>query len=140
LIGIRIVLWLLLCALGVFVVRSFPAINDVRTGGTPEYPDLQPRRYRLPRERVWEAALATARSRRGWEIIAADQSRIRAVADVLLTPFKDEVAISVTEENGHSLVNVRSYSRVGRTDLGVNARRIRGYLRALDARLNQVKD
>jgi uncharacterized protein (DUF1499 family) len=45
------------------------------------------------------------------------------------------VTIRVSEERGHAVVNVRSRSRVGRGDLGVNARRIRAYLRALDARL-----
>jgi uncharacterized protein (DUF1499 family) len=119
----------------------WPLINDVQTGQTPEYPDLQPRRYDLPRRRVWEAALAAARSRRGWRIIESDEGagEIRAVADVLLTPFKDDVSVSVAEEDGRTVVNVRSRSRVGRADLGVNARRVRAYLRALDARLGATE-
>jgi len=59
------------------------------------------------------------------------------VADVFLTPFKDDVTVSVTEKAGRTVVNVRSRSRVGRADLGVNARRIRAYLRALDERLGR---
>jgi uncharacterized protein (DUF1499 family) len=124
-------------AVAVGLVSRWPAVSDVRTGGTPEYPDLQPRRYDRPRERVWDAALATARSRRGWEITANDPAtgEIHAVADVFLTPFKDDVTVQVTAAGGESVVNVRSRSRVGRADLGVNARRIRAYLRALDERL-----
>lgn len=107
----------------------------MRTGGTPG--GLQPRRYDLPRERVWEAARAAARAMRGWRITASDPKRgeIQAVAHVFLTPFKDDVTVSVTQEAGRTVVNVRSRSRVGRADFGVNARRVRAYLRALDARL-----
>jgi uncharacterized protein (DUF1499 family) len=134
---IRLLLCVFLCVLCVFVVSLVFSVNDVSTGGTPEYPDLQPRRYDLPRARVWEAALATARGMRGWEIAASDASsgEIRAVAHVFLTPFKDDVTVRVTEDAGKAIVNVRSRSRVGRSDLGVNARRIRVYLRVLDARL-----
>lgn len=127
------------------LVTRWPPINDVRTGATPEYPDLQPRRYDLPYARVRSAALATARGMPGWEVVAGEgeeadgqtaPGEIRAVASVPLTPFKDDVTVRVTEESGQTVVNVRSRSRVGRGDLGVNARRVRAYLRALDARLS----
>jgi uncharacterized protein (DUF1499 family) len=126
-------------AVAAALVSRWAPINDVQTGETPEYPDLQPRRYALPRQRVWEAALDAARSMRGWEVVAGDAEagEIRAVAHVFLTPFKDDVTVRVTAEADRVVVNVRSRSRVGRRDLGVNARRIRAYLQALDARLHQ---
>lgn len=122
------------------LITRWPPVSDVRTGETPEYPDLKPRRYDLSRERVWDAALAAARARRGWRITRSDpvSGEIRAVADVLLTPFKDDVTVQVAREGEGAIVNVWSRSRVGRADLGVNARRIRGYLRALDARLGRA--
>jgi uncharacterized protein (DUF1499 family) len=121
----------------VALLKAWPPINDVRTGATPEYPDLQPRVYTLPRGRVFDAAAATARAMPGWSVTAVDPDagEIRAVAHVRWTPFCDDVTVHVSEERGHVIVNVRSRSRVGRGDLGVNARRIRAYLRALDARL-----
>jgi uncharacterized protein (DUF1499 family) len=112
--------------------------NDVSTGGTPGYPELQPRAYAASRERVFDGALATARVMRGWRVTSADATagEIRAVASVFLTPFRDDVTIQVSEEDGAVIVNMRSASRVGRADLGVNARRIRAYLKALDACLS----
>jgi uncharacterized protein (DUF1499 family) len=64
-----------------------------------------------------------------------DAGVIQAVAHVRWTPFRDDVTVRVSEERGQVAVTVRSRSRVGRGDLGVNARRIHAYLRALDARL-----
>ena len=49
--------------------------------------------------------------------------------------FKDDVVVRVERAGTGSRVDVRSKSRVGRSDLGVNARRIRDFLAALAARL-----
>jgi uncharacterized protein (DUF1499 family) len=126
-----------LVGVNVALSKAWPPINDVSTGATPEYPDLQPRVYSLPRGRVFDAAVATARATPGWSVTSVDPDAgvIQAVAHVRWTPFRDDVTLRVTEERGQVVVNVRSRSRVGRGDLGVNARRIRAYLRALDARL-----
>ena len=40
----------------------WPTINDVKTGATPEYPDVQPQRFNQPLDKVFEAA---ARRRAG---------------------------------------------------------------------------
>ena len=46
--------------------------------------------------------------------------------------FKDDVVVRVRENaEGGSLVDVRSVSRVGRSDLGVNAKRIGAILQGL---------
>jgi uncharacterized protein (DUF1499 family) len=112
-------------------------LNDVTTGETPDYPDLQPRRYAQDPPTVFRAARATAAGMRGWRITAADPvaGTVQAEARVLLTPFTDDVTIRVRPADGGSQVVVRSRSRVGRGDLGVNARRIRAFLRALDHEL-----
>ena len=47
--------------------------------------------------------------------------------------FKDDVVIRITPAGSGSRVDVRSVSRVGRSDLGANARRIREFLRQLAA-------
>lgn len=66
----------------------------------------------------------------GWEIIAAvpRERRIEAVATTAWIGFKDDVVIRVTAgEPGQSLIDIRSKSRVGRGDAGMNASRIRGF-------------
>ena len=69
----------------------------------------------------------------GCEIVAADPGagRIEATDTTFWFGFKDDVVIRVTAEGGGSKVDVRSVSRVGGSDVGANAKRIRGYLRRL---------
>ena len=128
--------WLvpLLAVLGaVLVAGRWPMINDVRTGQTPEYPDIQPRYLPDEPDRVFEAALAIARGK-GWEIVETDatEGRIEAVAITRLLRFRDDVTIRVRPAGqGGSRVDMHSRSRVGRGDLGANARRIRDFQEAL---------
>ena len=51
-----------LVAAAVWAVTAWPRLNDVETGRTPEYPDLQVRRYAASPARV---APASAGSMRG---------------------------------------------------------------------------
>ena len=114
----------------------WPTINDVRTGATPQYADLQPQRFTQPYERVFDAALATARDA-GWDVTTNDRDRgeIGAVATTRLWRFKDDVTITVGHDGDATLVNVRSHSRIGKGDLGTNARRIRRFQADLAHRL-----
>ncbi|MFO1398434.1 MAG: DUF1499 domain-containing protein [Burkholderiales bacterium] len=96
------------------------------------YPDLRPfTTPRAPRE-AFAAALAAARGM-GWQIIAADEGagRIEATATTPWFGFVDDVVVRVRPEGSGSRIDVRSLSRVGRSDLGANAKRIRAYLAAL---------
>jgi len=74
-------------------------------------------------------ALAAARAS-GWAIVAADSAagRIEATATTAWFGFKDDVVVRVAPEGTGSRVDVRSVSRVGKSDVGANARRIREYL------------
>ncbi len=96
------------------------------------YPDIAPARLEVPPPAAFERALAAARAMR-WDIVAADpaQGRIEATATTLLFGFKDDVVVRVTPDGAGSRVDVRSLSRVGRSDFGTNAKRVRAYLRAL---------
>ena len=47
--------------------------------------------------------------------------------------FKDDVAIRVRPDDGGSVIDVRSVSRVGRSDLGTNARRILQFLERVES-------
>ncbi|MEY3283140.1 MAG: DUF1499 domain-containing protein [Acidobacteriota bacterium] len=121
------------------LVRIWPMINDVRTGETPQYADLQPQR--LAGRSIGEAfdAAMDVVAAMEWEIREAnrDQGVIEAVATVPVFRFRDDVTITITSEAGAAVVNVRSRSRVGKSDLGENARRIRRFQAALAAKLGR---
>jgi uncharacterized protein (DUF1499 family) len=96
------------------------------------YPDLQPYTSARNPHDAFAAALAAARAM-GWQIIAADEAagRIEATATTPWFGFTDDVVVRVAPATNGSRVDIRSVSRVGRSDLGANARRIRDYLAAL---------
>jgi len=114
----------------------WPTINDVRTGATPEYPELQPQRFTKPFDQVFAAAAATARE---MDFAVAAQSsekgEILAVATTRVLRFKDDVTITLGREGQAVSVNVRSRSRIGKGDLGANARRIRDFQARLAEKL-----
>ncbi len=107
----------------------------------PDHPDprLRGRRYAIPFDAVWTAALgqiATGGSR--WQLVDADDQTgvIRAEAATRLFRFVDDVEIRVgLDHDAQTRVDLTSRSRVGNSDLGTNARRIRRFLRDLDRRL-----
>jgi uncharacterized protein (DUF1499 family) len=96
------------------------------------YPDIEPLTMPLPPDRVFNRALDVAQ-RLGWEIVATDQTggRIEATDTTRWFGFKDDVAVRITPWGSGTRVDVRSVSRVGRSDVGTNARRIREFLEAL---------
>jgi uncharacterized protein (DUF1499 family) len=96
------------------------------------YPDLKTVVLPLPQERAFNAALEAAREM-GWQVVATvpEEGRIEATATTKWFAFKDDVVIRITPAGERSLVDVRSASRVGISDLGTNARRIREYLAKL---------
>ena len=93
------------------------------------YPDIVPLRLGDPPGEVFPRALDAAR-KSGWEIVATDsaEGRIEATATTTWFGFKDDVVIRVSPDGNGSRVDLRSVSRVGASDVGTNARRIRGYL------------
>jgi uncharacterized protein (DUF1499 family) len=123
---------------------AFVAVLPLREGapnsavyGGPEvaaaqakgYPDIGPRYLAAAPAQAFEQALAAARAM-GWTIVAAEPAagRIEATATTRWLGFKDDVVVRIRPDAGGSRVDVRSVSRVGKSDLGTNARRIREYL------------
>ena len=93
------------------------------------YPDIQPKMLEVPPQVAFARALETA-ERMGWTLVANDpaEGRIEATDTTFWYGFKDDIVIRVTRAGAGSRVDVRSVSRVGRSDIGTNARRIRRYL------------
>jgi uncharacterized protein (DUF1499 family) len=100
------------------------------------YPDIKPALFARDPRQVFAAALAVAREM-GWQIIASDEpdGRIEATDTTFWFGFTDDIVIRIGEENMATRVDVRSLSRVGRSDVGTNARRIGDFLAALRRQL-----
>ena len=80
-----------------------------------------------------ERAESLARER-GWEIAAADRDAgtMEATDTTFFFRFKDDVALRARPApDGGTLIDMRSISRVGGSDVGVNARRVRSFLEDL---------
>lgn len=96
------------------------------------YGDLAPLRLSAPPAVVLQRAERLARER-GWVVAAVDPSAgtLEATATTLFFRFKDDVVVRVRPDparSGGSIVDMRSISRVGVSDVGVNASRIRDFL------------
>ncbi len=129
---------------------AFAAVVTVRTadGGNPvayegskiaeqqrqAYPDIIPLTVALARDVAFNQALNAAQ-RMGWTIVAADGAagRIEASDRSRWFGFTDDIVIRVAATDSGSRIDLRSSSRLGRSDFGVNAARIRAYLSALRA-------
>jgi hypothetical protein len=98
------------------------------------YGDIRTIRVRWPVAETIARAERLARER-GWEIARADpQAGILEATDTsLFFRFRDDVVVRVrpAREGGGSEVDMRSISRVGGSDVGVNARRVRSFLEDL---------
>lgn len=100
------------------------------------YPEIQTLRFNQQPQQVFEAALEVVQ-RSGWELVDADanEGRIEATATTFWFGFKDDVIIRVVADGDQSLLDVRSKSRIGRSDVGANAARIRAFTKQLENRL-----
>jgi len=96
------------------------------------YPGIEPAVLDMPPAQAFERALAVVKAK-GWTIVKADPAAgiIDAYDRSLWFGFTDDVAIRVAASAGGSRVDIRSGSRQGRGDFGVNAARVRGLLAAL---------
>ena len=130
-------------------VKGLPYINDITTDTErpPQfsrpldypahfaemqqigYPDVRPLELALPPKQAFARAARAARDEE-WEITALDEGagRIEAVATTRWFGFKDDIVIRITPAGAGSRVDMRSKSRVGRSDVGTNAKRIQSFL------------
>lgn len=92
------------------------------------YPDIAPLITDLDADAALARALKVANDM-GWDIIASDPEarRFEATAYTSVFYFADDVVVVVTEQDSGSRIDMRSISRIGRSDQGVNAARIRDF-------------
>lgn len=95
------------------------------------YGDIRSVRVDQPVRQVMEKAQRLAEDR-GWDIAAYREAegRMEATATTALFGFKDDVVLRVrpTQDDKGSIVDMRSVSRVGVSDLGANAERVTDFL------------
>ena len=117
------------------------AQNPVEYGGADvaslqqkAYPDIAPLLLDAPYDVAFERSLKTAQ-KMGWEIVHADAGNgiIEATDTTFWFRFKDDIVVRITPSGSQSRIDVRSVSRVGKSDVGTNACRIRAFLNALKA-------
>ena len=98
------------------------------------YPDLGPLELPLPQGEVYERVISVLDDA-GLEIVRGDRDsgEIEAVATTFWFGFKDDVAIRLREVDTGTRLDIRSVSRVGASDLGVNADRIREIISRVEA-------
>ncbi len=101
------------------------------------YPHIQPLELETELQEVMDTAVMLL-ARRNWEFAAINRNegRIEATEKLPWFGFKDDVILRFTPTENGTRVDMRSKSRVGRGDLGVNARRIDRFLSDLEASLN----
>ncbi len=98
------------------------------------FADIQPFTSDKPVAEVFEKAKKVATDM-GWAIAAAEpkEGRIEATDTTMWFGFKDDIVIRIAAAGTGSKLDIRSMSRVGKSDLGKNAARIREFLTRLKA-------
>jgi hypothetical protein len=106
------------------------------------YGDIRSVRINEPVPTVIAKAERLAKAR-GWDVVAAlpEEGRLEATATSAFFRFKDDVVLRVksTDTGQGSIVDMRSVSRVGQSDLGVNAKRVRSFLADLSGTVSTAQ-
>ena len=133
---------------GVFVMTVlvaatiWPVIDAVETGKTAEYPEVLPRYYSADPGRVFDEVRASVEALEGFEETSFDEAT-RTVEGVITGPvfgLEHDLTVRVQVVTEFvTRVRVRSASRVGKGDLGQNARNIETFFVEMDRRLGAVR-
>ena len=96
------------------------------------YSDIAPITLRMAPDAAMARAQTLANAR-GWTITPGAAGRLEATDTVSPFKFKDDVVIvaTPTTDGQSTTINMRSVSRVGASDFGINAKRIREFLAEL---------
>lgn len=101
------------------------------------YPDLGPFMVHLDRDAAFDRVLKVAQAM-GWDMVDSNKAegRIEASESTFWYGFTDDIVIRVGPAGdgaeAGSRIDMRSLSRWGRSDLGVNAARIRAFMDAIE--------
>ncbi|NMR27759.1 DUF1499 domain-containing protein [Pseudoalteromonas sp. NEC-BIFX-2020_015] len=103
------------------------------------YPELVTLKYANSKNDVFIAAKEVV-NQFGWELVNADASQgiIEATDTTAWFGFKDDVVIRIKSLETVTLVDIRSKSRVGKSDLGKNAQRINDFIKQINQSLSAI--
>ncbi|MDP1631709.1 MAG: DUF1499 domain-containing protein [Caulobacter sp.] len=130
--------------LKVYATPRMAALADKTVGGLGQAanPDITSLTLEMPVAAATTLAASVA-SKQGLKVgrVSPAEGAVEAVAESFWFGFKDDVAIRVRPgpDGDTSVVDVRSSSRVGLSDLGANARRVRGLLTAIKAEAGKAE-
>jgi len=124
-----------------YIGKKAPIFTDGKPSGeelvsalqTKAFPEIRPLVLSDTKDVVFGEALATAKSM-GWDIKEEnlESGLIDATDTTFWYGFEDDVAIRLRDsEGGGTIVDVRSLSRIGGSDLGKNAERVGEFLERL---------
>ncbi|MFO8099477.1 MAG: DUF1499 domain-containing protein [Salinibacter sp.] len=114
-----------------------PSSQEVPLAPCPETPNCEraERTYSVRPDALFQAAQTALESLGPVELrVHTEDQQASAVVRVALL-FKDDVDVAVVPQDDGSTLHVRSASRVGYSDLGVNRRRVDRLFRAVDEAL-----
>ena len=132
-------------ASGRAAASSIPARRP-RAEQLAAYPDIVPLQVNAPVKLTYDVALALV-TKRKWHVADARppapgrrDAVIEATARTPIMGFRDDVVIRVSPTGDGARVDIRSASRYGLYDFGVNAARIRSLLEDIDDAVGAVPE
>lgn len=114
-------------------VNSLELDSEVISQQQQAYADIQTIVSAAGIDEVFDRSVHVA-TNLGWDIYHQDRNAgvIEAVDTTSIMGFKDDVIIRVRSNAQGTLLDLRSSSRVGVSDLGANAKRIRAFVQAFN--------
>jgi len=111
--------------------------EEVASQQREAYPELQTQKYQQTAEQVFDAALAAVRSM-GLEVVSSDKTLglIEAYDTTTFFGFVDDVVIRIQSDGQMSMLDARSKSRVGMSDIGKNAERLNALIADVAKNIN----
>ena len=102
------------------------------------YPDLKTLSYAQSQSELVKAT-EQAVNNLGWDLVNSDVDKgiVEATDSTMWFGFKDDVVVRVTDNGNERLLDIRSKSRVGGSDLGKNSERIHNFINELDGVLGE---
>ena len=120
------------------------AVQGDMLGQMSAYPDVMGRRYEAAPDRVAQGVANTLKTF-GWTQISRDiplsqrnASRFAVTAHSPILGLKSDVVIRLLDEAETTFVDMRSLSRYGTRDMGLNAAFITQFLTALEGEVNKA--
>jgi uncharacterized protein (DUF1499 family) len=115
--------------------------NVADTRDSEVYPDLKPRRYAAGLQEVFEALVRVIEGRERWEIVESSheerEASVAAEVETKWAGFVDDLSVDLSVEGDEVVVHARSASRVGKGDMGQNARTVRELFDRLDEQMQR---